>query len=150
VREVAEEDPEVGLRVGEPPGLRATPAVRARIDADELHSPSAKLDGGRLVDEQPRGCKVAEADGAGERIARMLDVVVAEDDERPVAELRDDVPQHRLATRPRDEVAGDRDEVGLAARSPLRGMHDGARTARRETEVEVREVDDPQTRQLRW
>ncbi len=55
----------------------------------------------------------------------MLDVVVPQDDERPV-EPRQLFTQQRLAARARDEVARDRNEIGLAVRDPVDRSLDGS------------------------
>ena len=54
----------------------------------------------------------------------MLDVVVPQHDERPL-EPRELLTQQRLAARARDEVARDRNEIGLALRDPVDRPLDG-------------------------
>src|SRR5205823_2482777 len=49
VRVVAEQDPQVGLRVGYALQVRPVVPVRARIDADDLHLAAAQLDRARVV-----------------------------------------------------------------------------------------------------
>src|SRR5439155_9353112 len=49
---VAEENPEVGGLVAQPPRLRAAVEIRAWIDADQLHATPAQLDQCASVDEQ--------------------------------------------------------------------------------------------------
>ena len=48
----------------------------------------------------------------------MLDVVVPQHDERPL-EPREQQPEQRLPTWTRDEIARDRDEIGLALCDPV-------------------------------
>ena len=79
----------------------------------------------------------------------MLDVVISEHRIAAVAELLEQRAQQPLAARPRDEVAGDENEVGLARARPFHRAPNGTRAARRETEMEVREVHDPQAGELR-
>jgi hypothetical protein len=50
--EVAEQDPKIGLGVGEPLRPRQLALVRARVHADDLHAPAAQLDRARVVREE--------------------------------------------------------------------------------------------------
>ena len=113
VREVAEEDAQLGGLVDELPRTRRPLPVSARIDADELHAMPAKLDRLAFVDEQACRGEIVEARSARERIAAVLDVVIAEHDEGPAKTL-DDLAERRLATRSRDEVPRDHDELGAS------------------------------------
>src|SRR3954469_24356939 len=54
VREVAEQDAQVGALVDEAPRLRAPLPVRARVDADDLDALAAQLEGRAFVDQQMR------------------------------------------------------------------------------------------------
>ena len=54
-----------------------------------------------------------------------------------------------LRARSREQVAGDADEIGLPLRDPVDRALDRAHTARRHAEVEVREMRDAQTVELR-
>ena len=130
IREVAEQDAQIGRLVDELPRPRRPLPVSARIDPDDLHPLFANLDRLGLVDEQvPRG-KVVKACSTREWIAAVFHVVVAEDDERP-AEAPDQVAQAPLPAWPRDEVPGNDDNVGVARRDPLDGALNRARPARR-------------------
>src|SRR5262249_8621762 len=51
-REVTEEDPEVGRRVGEPGGVRSAEGVRARVHPRHLHPLRAQLELERAVGEE--------------------------------------------------------------------------------------------------
>ena len=77
----------------------------------------------------------------------MLDIVIAEDDERPIQTL-DQLAERRLAAWARDEVPGDHDEVGAPRRHPADGALDGVPAAGRQSEVEVGQVRDAQPREL--
>ncbi len=78
-----------------------------------------------------------------ERVAAIREVVVPEHDEaRP--ELAQKPLEERRATTSRDEVAGDADEVGLALRDPGHRVRRGALPPRRDAQMEVGEVRDPQ------
>ena len=72
----------------------------------------------------------------------MLDVVIPQNDERSI-EARKLLPEQPLAARARDEVTGDRDEIGLPLGDPLDRALDGDLSARGQAEVEVREMCDP-------
>ena len=78
LREVAEENAQIGLRVGQALRLRATQTTGARIDAGDLDLPPAQLDRLRVVHEEPGRRQVGKLDGAREGIARDGQVVVAE------------------------------------------------------------------------
>ena len=78
----------------------------------------------------------------------MLDVVVPEDDERPL-EAPELFAQQRFATRARDKVTRDRDDIGLTLLHPVDRPLDRDRPARGQSEVEVGEVCDPEPGQLR-
>jgi hypothetical protein len=56
--------------------------------------------------------------------------------------------QLSLASRPRQQVARDADEIGTALLDPCRSAFHGVRAARRHSEVEVREVRDPDAVEL--
>src|SRR3954453_4698982 len=60
VREVAEQDAEVGAFVDEAPRLRAPLPVRARIDADDLEALAARLERRALVHQQMRRRKLGK------------------------------------------------------------------------------------------
>ena len=82
---VAEQDPQVGVRVRELPRPRPSSRVAVGVRADELDPGSRVLDDRRLVAEQDGHLREAvQLRRARERIARDRDVVVPEDDERPL------------------------------------------------------------------
>jgi hypothetical protein len=141
VREVAQQDSEVGLGIDVPLGPCLAPAVRARVDPDYLHAAAAHLQRPRLVGEQRRRLELRERSRRGERVAAQRVVVVAQ---HGVAarKARHEASQLVLRSWPREQVAADADEVGIARRRPLDRALDGLRAARRHTKVEVRKVDD--------
>jgi hypothetical protein len=145
-REVAEQDPQVG--VGRREAARAAVEPGARVDARELDAAPAQLDLDRLVEQQPRRCEVVELGRTRERVAAERPVVVAEDDVRR-PKPPEQAPQPGLGARVREQVARDADEVGRALRRPGDRALDGPRAARRDAEVEVREVRDPEAVELR-
>ncbi len=61
LREVAQQDAQVGVGIGEPLRARSPAPVRARVDADDLHLPPANLHGLRLVGEQAGRTELVEA-----------------------------------------------------------------------------------------
>src|SRR5215210_4787688 len=65
-REVAEQDAQVRLRVGEPVGFRRPSHVRARVDTGDLDPATSKLDRPRVVREQGRRSEVPDPGGPRE------------------------------------------------------------------------------------
>ena len=132
-REVAEEDAEVGLGVGEPLRVGDAPCVGAGLDADELHAPARDLDVDRLVAEQRHVLELLEHGGVdplGEGIAAVREVVVAEDDEaapelsQQLAEERQ--PRRRETRSPVMQTSsGFRDATHATASALARSPRDG-------------------------
>jgi hypothetical protein len=60
VREVTQQEAEIRRLVDELPGVRALAAVGPRVDANDLHSPTAYVEGHRLVDEKARRVEVTQ------------------------------------------------------------------------------------------
>src|SRR6266498_5557688 len=94
------------------------------------------------------GREVVEAGAPREGISAVLDVVVAEHGVAAIAQPLQELAQDSLASRMRDEIPADADQVRVALHSPLHGGLDRAPPPRRESEVEVREVGDPQPLEL--
>src|SRR5919109_822836 len=61
VREVTEQDAQVCRVVDQAPRLGTTLAVRARVDADNLNTPPAHVDGLGLVDQKPRRRQIGQS-----------------------------------------------------------------------------------------
>jgi hypothetical protein len=74
--------------------------------------------------------------------------VVPQDDVRVAAEAGENGAQAALAASAGDEVSGDADEVGFPLDDPVDRAVDRAEPARRDAEVEVREVRDAQPVEL--
>ena len=72
----------------------------------------------------------------------MLDVVIPQNDKGSIEAL-ELLPEQPLPARARDEVTGDRDEIGLPPGDPLDRPLDGDLAARRQAEMEVGEMCDP-------
>src|SRR5215216_6744027 len=77
--EVTEEDPQLGIRVGEPLRPSKTDAVGTWIDADDMHLPATQLDRLGGVDQQARGRQIDEVDALGKRILRYRVVMISQD-----------------------------------------------------------------------
>ena len=116
-------------------------AVRERRDARDLDPLAAPDDRTRLVLEQRRREPV-ELRRARERVARDGDVVVSEHDEGVEAAQR--LVEAGAAAGVREQVAGDDDEIRVAAPAPSPRRCGRRRSARGRPEVEVGEVRDPQ------
>ncbi len=148
--EVAEEDAEVYVGVGDRLRTRLGAGVGPRVDSDDLDAAAAKLQFERLVAEHSHALERGEhgrVDPLRERITAVREVVVAEDD----------VAGGQLAKQPaeqwnpcpaRDEVAGDANEVGTALGHPGDRLLHGASPAGGNAEVEVGEVGDAQAVEL--
>jgi hypothetical protein len=74
--------------------------------------------------------------------------MVAENDVRVTKPL-EQPQQPRLAARPREQVAGDADELRTTLLDPRDRALDRTHAAGRHAEMEIREVRDPQTVELR-
>jgi hypothetical protein len=147
VWEVAQQNAELRRLVDELPRMRTLAPVGARVDADDLHSAAADVDGHRLIHEQARRGKVAQACGSRKGITRVLDVVVPEHGERHT-QAAEQLPQPRFRTWTGNEVARDRSEIGTTLRDPVHRGLDRTLPARGEAEVEVGEMCDPQPDEL--
>ena len=147
LRKVAEQDAEVGFRVGEPLGPSPTRAVRARVDADDMHLPSAQLDCLRLVGEQPRRAQILELNRLRERILRN-GVVMVPEHRVAVGQADEKLAETRLAASPRNEIAADQRQIRLPRLDPFHCAPHRVRPARRQPEVEVGEVGDPEPVEL--
>ena len=79
-----------------------------------------------LVDEQPRRSELGEPGRAGEGIPAVLDVVVAEHDERSTQSFEQSA-QCLLAPRARDQVPRHQHKLGVSLADPLDGTFDGVR-----------------------
>ena len=75
--------------------------------------------------------------------------MVAEHRERRLRQLLDEPPQPRLAVRPSEQVAGQRDQVRPALGGPRDAALHRPHAGRRDAEMEVREVSDPEAVELR-
>src|SRR2546423_542774 len=98
--------------------MRGPVPVAPRVDADELDLPPSQLDRAALVGEEGGGVQLLERRLLDEGVSAVAVVVVAEDGVA-VREARDELPQARLAPRPREEVAAQAHEIGLPRRGPL-------------------------------
>ena len=117
VRVVAEQDPQVGLRVGQPLGMRPPQPVRARVDPDDLHPLAAELERARVVGEEGRRLEVVDLGRVRERVAGEREIVVPEHREA-VRQPREQRTQPRLAAAAREQVAADQRQVGPALLDP--------------------------------
>ena len=66
-----------------------------------------------------------------------------------VRQLGEQRQQLLLGTRPGEQIAGHADEIGLPLRNPIDRTLDGAHTARRNAEMEVRQMRDAKAVELR-
>ena len=112
-------------------------AVRPRIDAGDLDAPAPQLNRPRFVGKQRRRPELYVRARLRERIARVRQVVVAEDGVARGQAGRA-APAAWLATRPRHQVAADEGQVRLAADRPLDRPLDRLLPARRQSEMEDR------------
>ena len=129
--EVAEQDSERRVPVGQFLGRRPARRVRLRVDTHDLDAPAAELDvDSGVAEEHDLGQRLDRRgiDPLREGIAAVIKVVVAEDDvaaaENPEKPL--EISHARAA---RDEVARDADEIGLALEHPVDGVEDRPPTA---------------------
>src|SRR4051812_46198644 len=141
IRVVTEKDAQGGCLLDELPRLRETEPVRTRVDADDLDTPAAHLDGLGLVDEEAGRPDVRESARPRERIPTELDVVIPEHDERR-AQVLQQRPQCGLAARAREQIARHDDQVGLAFASPRDAPLGRTSSARRQAEMKVRQMRD--------
>jgi hypothetical protein len=74
--------------------------------------------------------------------------VVPEHDVRRLRELLEQAAEERLAAPARDEVTGDADEIWPAGHNPVDGTTARALAERRQPEVEVGQMRDPQAVEL--
>src|SRR5262245_42462096 len=149
-REVAEEDAEVGRRVGELTGARFVDRVAARIDSDDLDTASAQLTLGRGVEEDGNAVEPFElvaVDPLRERIPAVGEVVVPEDDDAS-RELFEQPFEQRQPVPPRDEVAGEEDELRPSLGDPGDRLLGGTPPPSNDAQVEVGEVRDPDAVEL--
>ena len=144
---VAEQDAQIGVRIGEFFRSRPAPHVGAWVDPGDLDAPAAEHDCDRLVGEQTRPSELRRIRCSRERVARDPDIVVPEHRVAAV-EAAEEAVQPRLAAGMRKEVTRQADEVRLALFGPVDGALDRDGAARRGAEMEVREVDDPQPAEL--
>ena len=117
-REMAEQDAQVGRRLGERAAALLEP--RARIDPGELDAPATLLDGDRRVEQHRAVLEPAELDRPRERVARDRVVVVAEHD----VGMRQAARGARAAAAPRR---------GRESRSPVTQTRSGCRSATQST-----------------
>ena len=122
LRKVAEQQPERRIGRGEAGATAGGPGER--VDPGDLDAHAAKLDLDALVPQQPAPGNVVEPHRPRERISAERMVVVAQDDEGR-AEAAEQPLEHRGAAGPRDEIAGDTDEIRLALGDPVDGAFDG-------------------------
>jgi len=151
-REVAEEHAQAHLGICELLRLRLSEDVGLRVHADELHAAAAELDLDRLVAEHRDTVESRNRSriySLGKRVARVGEVVVAEDDDAR-AELLEQPLEERHARAPRDEVAGNTDEIRAALRDPGHRILGRPPSARGDPEMEVREVGDTEAVELGW
>jgi hypothetical protein len=142
-RKVTQQDAKIGFAVDKV--LRPGPAaqVRARIDADQLHTAPAQLERHGLVGQQ-RGlsAQLEALRSPRERVARHAEIVIAENG---VArwEPGEQTVQAFLAARVGEQVARDAHEVRPALGRPRDAALHGTRATRRHTQVKVRQMHDP-------
>jgi hypothetical protein len=74
--------------------------------------------------------------------------VVAEHDER-MRQLREQCEQLSFRARSREQIASDANQIRLSLRDPVDCALDGAHTARRHSEMEVGEMSNAKTVELR-
>ena len=112
VREVDEQDAEVGLGIGEPAVKLAMPQW---VPAGHLHFPAAHVKYLGLVIEQHRGGDAAQVGRAAERVAGRRDIVISEHRVGPEAgpEPGELALEHAQPAAAADEVAGDGDEIEI-------------------------------------
>src|SRR6058998_550757 len=102
---MTQQNPQLGGLVHQSPRLRRPLPVGTRIDTDDLDAMTAKLDRLALVEEQASRSELGQPRGARERIAALLDLVIAEYDEGRL-EAAEQLAQDLLSSRSRDEVTG--------------------------------------------
>ena len=153
VGEVAEQDAQVGAHVEMRGGVvvAARAGVRsAEAPAIETRRPFSETLRRRAV-EQLEPAEVLGVPALRERVAAVREVVVAEHGERAVARGRDELGggrgEARSSPAARDEIARDRDEVGLELGGPFdaAAQQDEAGPVAR---VDVRDVHDGEAVEL--
>jgi hypothetical protein len=96
----------------------------------------------------PRRLELLQIGARRLRIARDREVVIAENREGRLRQLCDELAEQRLAAGMCQQVAGDDHEVRSTPRCPRHRASNGAHARRGDTEMEVGEVDDPQSVEL--
>ena len=147
-RKMAEQDAQVGGRVGQLVWVREPRDVRPWVDARDLDSPAVQLDRPRVVLEQRRRPELQRARPPPERVARDPP---GRGCRGPRSSEGSRSSSSRAAARPR----------GRETRSPLMSVRSGCRSTdpvdraldrpfapRGQSEMEVGQVRDPQTGQL--
>ena len=118
VREVAEQDAQVGSAVDDALRSRQPSAVGTRVDADDLDGAAAELDRPRVVREKRGRLELVQLGRTGERVARRGEVMVPE--HRVAARHpRQERAQALFARGPREQVAADQRQVGLPLLDPV-------------------------------
>ena len=150
VREVAEQDAQVGVGVRRARRASTSRSRYARGSTPTIWTRRPRSSTVAASSTSRRaGARSVEPARLRERVAAVLDVVVAEHDVAGGRAARA-ARAARLAPRARDEVAGDARRGRARARAdPLDRALDRARPARRQAEVEVGEVRDAQARRAR-
>ena len=147
---VTEQDSETRALVCKRLGPSAASGVGLRIDADDLHTSAPNLDLDARVAEQGDTCKRADRsriDALRERVAAVGEVVVPEDDEAR-GERSEKSLQERHPRSARDEISSDTDEIWAPLDDPGDGILDRAPAPRRDSEMEVGQVRDPEAVEL--
>ena len=150
--EVAEEDANVGIPIGEARRVGSPTRVALRVDPDELYPPASDLDLDGLVTEHHHVSELGERsriDPLREGVAGVGEVVVPEDDKAGPQPAEQPLEQ-RQPRAARHQVAREAHEVGLPFDDPLDGSLGRPPAARRDAEVKVGEVRDPEPVELRW
>ena len=148
VREVGEQDAQVGRRIGEPD--RWTPATLGST-THELDSATTDVDrSGDVLEQLGRLPEVLDSSFPAERVPRLVDVDVPEDGEHAVrcAQPAKAAKQLRLAASPREQVARDRDEIRLLLPEPAYGRAEDPAVQGQRAEMRVGEMPDAEPVEL--
>src|SRR5918992_2903486 len=151
VREVREQDAQVGIRLDETLGPARLPVPR--IGADDLHEGALVREGHRRVLEESSPLRL-DSRCVGRRvegITARLDVVIPQDraDAMARAQPSERIPQPGFTSLPRQQIAGDGHEVVGVLLGPADRLLDRHAVQRERAEVQIREVEDRETVQLR-
>jgi hypothetical protein len=148
LREVAEQDAQVGAAIGEALRTGLTGAIRPRVDPDDLDSATAQLECHGIVGEEPRGSELGDVDALCEGILGDRVIVISQHREA-VREPGEQLTETSLTPSPREQIAADQRQVRLPLLDPINGVLDGAQPTGGQTQVEVGEMRQAQPVQLR-